>query len=139
MILDAVSRLDRYAALNPLFLRAAEYLRRRYEISGEDAFLTLTRSSLRLATEAPLEAHRLYADIQIVLSGEEGYGWRSIASCTAPRGTYCAERDILFYDDRPDTFLTLRPGGMAVFFPSDAHAPLIGSGEVRKCIVKVRC
>ena len=148
MILDAVSRLDRYAALNPLFLRAAEYLRRsdlnlmadgRYEISGEDAFLTLTRSSLRLATEAPLEAHRLYADIQIVLSGEEGYGWRSIASCTAPRGTFCAERDILFYDDRPDTFLTLRPGGMAVFFPSDAHAPLIGSGEVRKCIVKVRC
>ena len=108
MILDAVSRLDRYAALDPLFLRAAEYLR---------------RSDLNL----------------IVLSGEEGYGWRSIASCTAPRGTYCAERDILFYDDRPDTFLTLRPGGMAVFFPSDAHAPLIGSGEVRKCIVKVRC
>ena len=72
-------------------------------------------------------------------TGEEGYGWRSVASCTAPRGTYCAERDILFYDDRPDTFLTLRPGGMAVFFPSDAHAPLIGSGEVRKCIVKVRC
>ena len=105
MILDAVSRLDRYAALNPLFLRAAEYLRRsdlnlmadgRYEISGEDAFLTLTRSSLRLSTEASLEAHRLYADIQIVLSGEEGYGWRSVASCTAPRGTYCAERDILF-------------------------------------------
>ena len=148
MILDTVSRLSRYAALNPLFLRAAEYLRRsdlnlmadgRYEISGEDAFLTLTRSSLRLSTEASLEAHRLYADIQIVLSGEEGYGWRSVASCTAPRGPYCAERDILFYDDRPDTFLTLRPGGMAVFFPSDAHAPLIGSGEVRKCIVKVRC
>ena len=81
MILDTVSRLSRYAALNPLFLRVAEYLRRsdlnlmadgRYEISGEDAFLTLTRSSLRLSTEAPLEAHRLYADIQIVLSGEEG-------------------------------------------------------------------
>ena len=133
MILDTVSRLSRYAVLNPLFLRAAEYLRRsdlnlmadgRYEISGEDAFLTLTRSSLRLSTEVSLE---------------EGYGWRSVASCTAPRGTYCAERDILFYDDRPDTFLTLRPGGMAVFFPSDAHAPLIGSGEVRKCIVKVRC
>ena len=96
MILDTVSRLSRYAALNPLFLRAAEYLRRsdlnlmadgRYEISGEDAFLTLTRSSLRLSTEASLEAHRLYADIQIVLSGEEGYGWRSVASCTAPRGT----------------------------------------------------
>lgn len=26
MILDTVSRLSRYAALNPLFLRAAEYL-----------------------------------------------------------------------------------------------------------------
>ena len=84
MILDTVSRLSRYAVLNPLFLRAAEYLRRsdlnlmadgRYEISGEDAFLTLTRSSLRLSTEVSLEAHRLDADIQIVLSGEEGYGW----------------------------------------------------------------
>ena len=28
MILDTVSRLSRYAALNPLFLRVAEYLRR---------------------------------------------------------------------------------------------------------------
>lgn len=63
MILDTVSRLSRYAALNPLFLLVAEYLRRsdlnlmadgRYEISGEDAFLTLTRSSLRLSTEASL-------------------------------------------------------------------------------------
>ena len=113
MILDTVSRLDRYAALNPLFLRVAEYLR---------------RSDLNLMADGRYE-----------ISGEEGYGWRSVASCTAPRGTYCAGRDILFYDDRPDTFLTLRPGGMAVFFPSDAHAPLIGSGEVRKCIVKVRC
>ena len=48
----------------PLLLRVAEYLRRsdlnlmadgRYEISGEDAFLTLTRSSLRLSTEASLQ------------------------------------------------------------------------------------
>lgn len=28
MILDTVSRLSRYAALDPLFLRVAEYLRR---------------------------------------------------------------------------------------------------------------
>ena len=101
MILDTVSRLSRYAALNPLFLLVAEYLRRsdlnlmadgRYEISGEDAFLTLTRSSLRLATEAPLEAHRLYADIQIVLSGEEGYGWsaRRRGEPIAPSATSCS-------------------------------------------------
>ena len=149
MILDTVSRLSRYAALNPLFLRVAEYLRRsdlnlmadgRYEISGEDAFLTLTRSSLRLSTESFLGGSSpLCGHTDRAFRRRGSHGWRSVASCTAPRGTYCAERDILFYDDRPDTFLTLRPGGMAVFFPSDAHAPLIGSGEVRKCIVKVRC
>ena len=37
MILDAVSRLDRYAALNPLFLRAAEDVYKRQHQGEADA------------------------------------------------------------------------------------------------------
>lgn len=148
MIADTLSRLESYTVLHPLFARVAAYLRQndlgvlpdgRYEIDGNDLFLTLTRSPLRPERDAPLEAHRRYIDIQIVLEGEERFGWKSTDGCIRPAGEYSAERDIVFYEDLPDGFLSLSAGQMAVFFPSDAHAPLIGRGEVRKCIVKVRC
>lgn len=106
MILDTVSRLSRYAALNPLFLRAAEYLRRsdlnlmadgRYEISGEDAFLTLTarrcafRRRLLWRLIAFMRTYRSCFPARKVTAGE--------ASLRARRRgeSYCAERDILFY------------------------------------------
>lgn len=47
-------------------------------------------------------------------------------------------KDIRFFDDEPETFYTLRPGQFTIFFPEDGHAPMIGEGNVRKIIVKVR-
>jgi len=56
---------------------------------------------------------------------------------TAPRGEMDAGRDILFFDDAPQTHLTLHSGQMCIFFPEDGHAPMIGTGDVVKCIVKI--
>ena len=98
MILDTVSRLSRYAALNPLFLLVAEYLRRsdlnlmadgRYEISGEDAFLTLTRSSLRLSTEASL-TYRSCFPARKVTAGEASLRARRRGEPIAPSATSCS-------------------------------------------------
>ena len=32
----------------------------------------------------------------------------------------------------------LGPGNMAILFPADAHAPLLGSGRCRKIVFKVK-
>ena len=55
-----------------------------------------------------------------------------------PQGEFDAAKDILFFDDVPQTYYTLRPGQFTVLFPEDGHAPMVGEGTVRKIIVKVR-
>ncbi len=132
---------------NPRFAKAAAYLQAadleslaegRYEIDGSDVFMTIVETALRDEADAPLEAHDRYADVQIVVRGTERFGWKNRTGCKPDRNGYRADKDIVFFTDRPSTFVTLSAGAMAVFFPSDAHAPLIGEGTVRKCIVKVR-
>ena len=46
--------------------------------------------------------------------------------------------DIEFFFDPPQTYLALKPNMFALFFPGDAHAPMISDGAVHKCVVKVR-
>ena len=48
-----------------------------------------------------------------------------------------AEKDVMFFADRPDAWTAVGPGAFAVYFPSDAHAPLVGSGDLHKVVVKV--
>lgn len=148
MVIDTLSNLGFYAPLNRRIASVEAYLRGtdldalpdgKYAIDGDAVFMTLCHGDLRPAEEAPLEAHDRYMDIQIVLSGEETYGWRSREECSQPEGTYSAERDIVFFRDTHRTRFVLGRGGTALFFPGDAHAPLIGEGRVRKCIVKVLC
>jgi len=86
---------------------------------------------------ARLEAHRKYIDIQYLIEGEEWIGWKAIEDCAEPDGHFDEDADVIFFRDRPSTLLALRPGMFAVFFPQDAHAPLIGSGNIRKVVLKV--
>ncbi|GHU99660.1 sugar isomerase [Bacteroidia bacterium] len=147
MIIDSADNLALYAELNPRFARVADYLATanldtlshgKYPIDGERIFISVMENgSLKKAGDAPLEAHRSYIDIQIVIRGRESYGWRALAQCLAPRGEMDRERDILFYDDEPALWFTLEPGSMAIFLPGDAHAPMVGEGIVKKAIVKV--
>ena len=51
---------------------------------------------------------------------------------------YDPEGDCALYADRPTSWLHLVPGQVAVFFPEDAHAPVIGEGKIRKMIAKVK-
>jgi len=147
MVIDMLAALGDYAPLNARFAKAAAYLKTvdldslsegRYEIDGSDVFMTIVETALREEAAAPLEAHDRYADIQIVVRGTECFGWKNRRRCKPDKDGYRPDRDIVFFTDRPSGFLTLSAGEMAVFFPSDAHAPLIGEGTVRKCIVKVR-
>ena len=50
---------------------------------------------------------------------------------------YDSENDFELFHDTPTTYFSLTPGEFVVFLPQDAHAPLIGSGELRKIIFKI--
>ena len=58
-----------------------------------------------------------YLDIQLTIRGDEEIGWTPLAACAAPDVGFDAATDIVFFDDRPSTWLRLPPGTFAIFFP----------------------
>jgi len=47
------------------------------------------------------------------------------------------EKDLRFFDDEPETWVSMPPNTFTIFFPQDAHAPLGGKGDLHKIIVKI--
>lgn len=139
---------EELAAYNPLFAKLFDYLHThrldtmqagRYEIDGDRLFLMLNINELKAREEAPLEVHDRYYDLQIALRIDETFGLLHRSACHAPRGEMNTEADILFFDDEPERYVTLRPGEAIVLSPEMAHAPLIGQGEQFKAVFKIKC
>ena len=146
MIFSSILQCDRYAALHPLFKRAFDYISNTdlyslasgsYRIVGDDLVAIVEHVSGRAREMARLEAHRKYIDIQLVLDGDEAMGWKPLADCHNPVSEHSEEKDIRFFHDAPASWIAVPPDHFCIFFPEDAHAPLVGAGEIRKVIFKV--
>ena len=146
MILDSIDNGARYYALHPRLSRVFDFLRTadiktlelgRHDIDGDNLFVNVSELELRPLDAAHLEAHNRYIDVQVVIEGEEIFGWSERKECTTPEGEFDPERDIIFYGDVPQTFYTVREGQFTILYPEDAHAPMLGNGNVKKLIFKV--
>ncbi len=146
MILSALSQSARYTALHPLFQRAFDYIRNTdllaltpgvHDIIDRQLFVIVEEANGRTRAEAKLECHRKYIDIQLVLSGIDEMGCKPLSDCHQPIADYNSERDIQFFDDVPDSWIAVPAGAFCIFFPEDAHAPLVSSGTIRKLIFKI--
>ena len=146
MILDALKNARLYLALNKGFAGAMEFLLRpdlkelpigKYEIDGDRVYAMVSKDPGRRREEALLEAHERYIDIQLVLAGTDDMGWKPKSLCRQPSGAYDREGDIRFFVDEPDAWLSVRSGAFVIFYPEDAHMPLISSGQLHKIVVKV--
>ena len=146
MIFSSLSQSSRYAALHPLFQRALDHIRDtdffalapgRYNIVGEDLIAIVEQVPGKTKEMARLEAHRRYIDIPLVLEGDEQMGWKPLADCHNPVSEHSMEKDIRFFHDAPASWVAVPPDHFCIFFPEDAHAPLVANGQVRKVIFKV--
>jgi biofilm protein TabA len=146
MILSALSQADHYTTLHPLFARAFDYIRHTdlnalsvgvHQIIDKQLFVIVEEAAGRTRAEAKLECHRKYIDIQLVLGGVDEMGWKPLADCLQPVGEYNAEKDIRFFHDAPATWISTPANHFCIFFPEDAHAPLVGSSPIRKVIFKI--
>lgn len=146
MIFDTLPQADRYAALHPLFPRAFAFLHEtdlnalapgRYPIEGESLFAIVEEANGRRRADAKLECHRRYIDIQLVLRGVDEMGWKPVRDCHQPVADYSDKRDIRFFHDAPASWIATPAGAFCVFFPEDAHAPLVGTGSIRKIVLKI--
>lgn len=146
MIFDVLANAHRYEALHPLFSKAFVFLREtdlmalapgRYPIEGEKLFALIQEADGRARADAQLECHRKYIDIQLVLQGMDEMGWKPLCDCWEPVAEYSDKRDIRFFFDPPASWVTVPAGAYCVFFPEDAHAPLVGAGSIRKVVLKI--
>jgi len=146
MILDHLNNADFYARLNSGFAAAFEFLRRkdladlqdgRYEIDGEHVYALVQHKQGKNRTDARMEVHRKYIDIQFSVAGTDEIGWKSASCCKKRETEFDTVKDREFFTDAPDAYAAVAPENFAIFFPRDAHSPMNGSGELHKVVVKV--
>ncbi|MFH0726784.1 MAG: YhcH/YjgK/YiaL family protein [Pseudomonadota bacterium] len=146
MILDVLENAHRYLPLNKGFAKAMAFLSRqdlkelpagKYEIDADRVYAMISRDHGREKKDSLLETHEKHIDIQLVLAGTDEMGWKPKFSCKRPSGEYDPETDLQFFDDEPDAWLSTKSGSFAIFFPEDAHLPMISPGHIHKVVVKV--
>ena len=146
MIIDTIDNARIYRGAHPLLDAALGLLEARMrepvaegrmDIAGADLYLIASRGQGKKPGDARLESHRKYVDLHLLLEGEEAIGWKPTDECTEPASPYDREKDVMLFDDRPLVWLPLLPGSFAVFFPGDAHAPMVSQGVVRKIVFKI--
>jgi YhcH/YjgK/YiaL family protein len=146
MIMDGISESGKYESACWGFGAAFRFLggndltslpAGRIDLDGDRLYALVMDAKGKGRDGARLETHRKYIDIQYVVSGCDTMGWRSLAEPVSGDG-YDVAKDIEFFRFAPVCWLDVCAGHFAIFYPSDAHAPLAGTGPVRKVVVKVR-
>lgn len=147
MILTTLKDCSRYESLHPKFKTLFDYIKNndilgmplgRIELCGDELYINNVEPAALSKEEQPLELHQSYIDVHMLFAGEESVGWLPIHAITAFSKPYSAEGDYALTTDKPTTYVTLKPYDMVIVYPEDAHAPLIGTGKIRKMIAKVK-
>ena len=148
MIKDNLKNAQFYYGLGEKFKKAFEYLKSndllkldngKYEIDGENIFVSVQDYNTKPESEGKFEAHKKYADIQFIITGEEKIGFTNVKNCT-PTTFYDDTNDIIFLEGKGD-FIKAVENTFLIFLPQDAHMPCISidnSKYVKKAVVKVK-
>ncbi|HZZ29771.1 MAG TPA: YhcH/YjgK/YiaL family protein [Pirellulales bacterium] len=150
MIVDRLEEAGIYCRLHPGFDAAFDLLRStpfeevpdgRHEVMGDSLVMIVEHVEGPGRDSARLEAHRRYIDVQYIIPAKgaiaQEFGWRPTASCTETTAAYDKAKDIVFFGDQPELWLSLPPGHFVVFLPSDAHAPVAVPNKIHKAVIKV--
>ena len=109
----------------------------RTEVDGDTVFINVMDAELHPNEGSHPEYHRIYADLQIDLTGSEGWGYE-----TAPGTEVKPYAPDIGFQDSPDAvFGTLGGGRFVLFFPGELHKPGVAQPDcrnVRKAVVKIR-
>ena len=148
MIIDTVTNAPKYNSLHPLFAKAFDFINANdiatlpdgvSEISeGLKLIVNTANGKTAEASLAKFECHDKNIDIQVCVKGLETIAWKPREKCVAQNGAYNPEKDVRFFSDTPDMSFQLTDGQFAIFYPEDVHAPMIGEGEIKKLVFKVK-
>ena len=148
MIADTLKNANPYKLLHKNFTTAFDFLQKtdfnslplgKTLIDGDNVIVSINEYTTKPINEAKWEAHRTYADIQILISGEELIGYSPIENMIVTED-YDTEKDLIFLTGQGE-FLNMQAGKFAIFMPHDVHMPCVAKTipcKVRKMVVKVK-
>ncbi|MGE4282673.1 MAG: YhcH/YjgK/YiaL family protein [Clostridia bacterium] len=149
MICDRIENASRYYCMGPLFEKALRYLQDNdlsvlapgiYEIDGKDVFLKIQSYETMEPSLCKIELHEVYADVQMILEGQEEIGYTHRVYST-PKIPYDPTIDMALVECVEIGPIVMKPGCFIVAFPQDAHQSCRISGtagRIKKALIKVR-
>ncbi len=145
MIFDKIKNISQYSNLNKNLKKGFEFILNnnlknfengKYEIDGEKIYANIQEYETK--EDGLFEAHRKYIDIQYVISGFEKIEVCEISELKE-NIPYDKEKDLIFFEGK-GSFVSLKEGYFAVFYPQDGHKPCLTDesiSNVKKVVVKV--
>ena len=148
MIIDSLENSEKHNSVHPLFAQAFEYIKTqdlmtledgKYEVAdGIKAIMSSKNGKTEAESLEKFECHQKAIDIQFCISGTETIGWKPISKCHTFKAEYNSEKDVTFYNEKPDMYFQLTDNQFGIFFPEDVHAPMIGEGMIKKLVLKIK-
>lgn len=112
----------------------------KYPLSDDETFVILVSAQTEPREQRMAEIHKKYVDVQIVLQGEECFGYSNHLAA-APAALTELDNDVLLIDEViQENFVTLQANDFVVFYPNQIHRPLCAVNQpqaVRKAIIKI--
>ena len=148
MIYTTLDRLARYRGLCPSLDTAIDYLATadlsalqpgRNEVDGDNVFINRFGYTTLTPEEAAWEGHAQYADLHVVLAGEERIGVTDAARLTPT--TRDEGSDFIGYEGPVDVWCPMAPGTALIVFPEDVHLVKVqkdGPVRVEKAVFKLK-
>lgn len=148
MVIDKLENLPKYFSLHPDMEAVHGFLKefcdypdelRRYDLNDQGLFVNVEAYITKPAEGRDAEAHRKYADLQIVILGQEQIGIAPLDTAE-PSGSFSEAHDIGFYTCEFTQWAQLRAGWFALIWPHEVHLPrtiLDGACNVIKAVAKL--
>lgn len=113
----------------------------RYDIDGDNLFINIMTVDSVSKDSKYCELHHNYADIQILINGEELMEYATSKEAFIPITEYDFTTDFQSIDPADGiSTLILKPNMFAVFYPNEPHKPtcfIHESKTIRKAVLKV--
>jgi biofilm protein TabA len=149
MIIDTLNNASKYFSLNPNFEEAFNFIQSKGDFKNETetefqisdnlkAFVANFEGETIENASEKFECHNKNIDIQYCIENQETFGWKPRENCENVKDEYNAEKDVMFFNEQPDMYFSLKPNQFVIFFPEDVHAPNISPKLIKKLVIKVK-
>lgn len=145
MIIDKISNIEKYNEISDEVKEFIKNLSKDIDLGkhviSETVYANVEEYVPKTHDKCFFEAHKKYADIQILLSGIERIDFVDENKLVI-KDEYDEKRDIMFFENtiEEDCRLKLDGSNFALIFPNEAHRPqmrLDSKKPVKKVVVKI--